>query len=274
MKKYIFLVITVILIILLALLSGCSVVVTKVDPTAPTKEAAIREETKATKPVVILNERQIKILRDCDLPTDYDELNYTQKKAIVAMEEMLQYADEKYNDTFCYEGYVAKGPLEEEHMYAYPKGKSHLVFTITRTEDGFEDNYMTKAVHDDLITYLVELFEPINNGSKARLFIDHIGRVDLEKIPTDYSKFDGNISFNLTLMVDGATCTEEQIIELQNRVANTLLEHKLYGRIQFVLLEKGCYEELNSYTYTQFLGNHNYSYRERIYLSSEGIKSY
>lgn len=263
MKKNHTFAVTTILIALLIMLSGCTIRISdKFDTTKPDKET------------VVLNERQKKILRKTDLPTDYDELTYTQKKAIVAMEEMLQYADEKYNDTFCYEGYVAKGPLEREHMYAYPKGKSHLVFTITRTEDGFEDDYMTKAVQDDLVTYLVELFEPINNGSKARLFIDNIGRVDLEEIPTDYSEFDDNISFNLTLMVDGSTCTEEQIIELQNRVANTLLEHKLYGRIQFVLLEEGCYEELNSYTYTEFLANHNYTYRERVYLSSEGIKIY
>ncbi len=266
MKKNYTFAATTILIALLIILSGCTIRISdKLDTTKP---------AKPDKTTVTLNARQKEILREKDLPTDYDELTYTQKKAIVSMEEMLQYADEKYNDTFCYEGYVAKGPLEEEHMYAYPKGKSHLVFTITKTEDGFEDNYMTKAVRDDLITYLVELFEPINNGSKARLFIDNIGRVDLEEIPTDYSKFDGNITFNLTLMVDGATCTEEQIIELQNRVANTLIEHKLYGRIQFVLLEEGYYEELKSYTYTQFLGNHNYSYRERIYLSSEGIKIY
>lgn len=264
MKKYIFLVITVILIILLALLSGCSVVVTKVDPTAPTKEIAIKEETKATKPVVILNERQIKILRDSDLPTDYDELTYTQKKAIVAMEEMLQYADEKYNDIFCYDGYVAKGPLEREHMYAYPKGKSHLVFTITRTEDGFEDDYMNLLVRDSLIDYVREgLNELCPDDKKARFYLE-VTNVTLDEVPANGSDFDGNVSFDIIIFVDGASCNEDEIIDLQNKIEAFWDEHDLGNYSQYILLKEGHIDNITPYNYTDYLSDEFYTYRELV----------
>lgn len=45
---------------------------------------------------IILNGRQKEILTSKGLPTDYEELTYTQKQAIVAIEEMLSTVEAKY----------------------------------------------------------------------------------------------------------------------------------------------------------------------------------
>ncbi len=45
---------------------------------------------------VLLNERQKEILVARGLPTEYDELTSSQKKVIVAIEEMLVHAENKY----------------------------------------------------------------------------------------------------------------------------------------------------------------------------------
>ena len=43
-----------------------------------------------------LNERQKKILVDSGLSADWKDLNSSQKKSITAIEEMLEYLEEKY----------------------------------------------------------------------------------------------------------------------------------------------------------------------------------
>lgn len=66
------------------------------------------ESTSATIPantMPVLNERQKEILESRNLPVDYDELTVSQQNSILAIEAMLQYAENKYPDeTFTFTG--------------------------------------------------------------------------------------------------------------------------------------------------------------------------
>lgn len=82
-----------------------------------TAEFHTDSENKEEK-VVMLTARQIEILKDGGLPVKYEELSHTQKTAIMAIEEMLCYLEEKYDAEFIYLGYVPAGVMEKEHLLA------------------------------------------------------------------------------------------------------------------------------------------------------------
>ena len=63
---------------------GCSMV--NVELTGDTKSTSNVKSSASTKSNVILNERQKSILAEEGLSTDYNELTWTQKEAIVAIE--------------------------------------------------------------------------------------------------------------------------------------------------------------------------------------------
>lgn len=54
---------------------------------------------------VTLNDRQIDILLSEDLPTEWNKLTPNQQKSIQAIEEMLEYLENKYDKEFIYAGY-------------------------------------------------------------------------------------------------------------------------------------------------------------------------
>ncbi len=90
----------------------------------------------------VLNERQKEILRKEGLPTEYEELTLSQKAAIEAIENLLVYLEEKYEDTFSYSGYVAQSTVEEEHLIA--ECSQGTVTVYRRYVDGgwsYEDDY-------------------------------------------------------------------------------------------------------------------------------------
>ena len=94
-----------------------------------------------------LTARQISILEELGLPTDYEQLNITQQSAIHAIEMLLSKLEEKYGEEFAYLGYVAGG-VEREHLIAYPVSGSRTdrVTLYRWAENGtvrYEDNYHT-----------------------------------------------------------------------------------------------------------------------------------
>lgn len=66
----------------------------------------------------MLNQRQKDILEQMNLPQDYDSLTIIQKSAIVAIDDMLFYLENQYNETFMYLGYYEANFAEDEHLIA------------------------------------------------------------------------------------------------------------------------------------------------------------
>jgi len=101
---------------------------------------------------VVLTERQIGILEDLMLPTEYEKLNSTQKQAIVSIEKMLTYLETTYDADFAYEGYWEPDKNGVEKMTAsiewYIPGK---LVTVYYQNKGGED-----AFTDDIINIMAE----------------------------------------------------------------------------------------------------------------------
>lgn len=92
-----------------------------------------------------LNDRQIAILKEMDMTTDWEELTNYQQDCIMSIEKMLEYLEEKYDKEFCYGGYIAENGLynDKEELLAYAKGDNRETdcFGVRPTKFGYEDDY-------------------------------------------------------------------------------------------------------------------------------------
>ena len=221
----------------------------------------------STQEQVVLNERQKNILKEEGLPTDYEKLTPTQKMAIVSMEEMLQYADEKYGKTFCYAGYVAAGAVDDEHTIAYPSDGDELKerFTITKTESGYEDNYINIVANEDFFKYLSNNIEPFLNGAEAKI-LGTITKTSLNKVPDDLTEFDGNVESSTMIFIDGKTFDENNVKEFETAVTDFMNEHKLYSTVQVIVLKEGNLQGITEDNYTDYLSKTYYTIRDEFYI--------
>lgn len=251
------------------LASGC------ITSTGQDSTKMSRNIEESTDKQVVLSERQQQILKEENLPTDYEKLTVSQKMAIASMEEMLQYAEKKYNESFLYAGYVFKSVVEEEHMIAYPENgdKEEDCFTITKTDDGYEDNYVAVKIQDDFIDYIYDNIISFSNDTPMRVYGTVLG-ADMEKLPDAISEVDGKVTSSLLVFLDGETFDAEDIQEFEFDVASVLREHELYGQVQFILLNKGILTELSKYNYLDYLDKKYYTIRDDLYINAQQDRWY
>lgn len=114
---------------------------------------------------IVLSDRQKEILQKEGLPTEYAQLTLTQKASIEAIEHMLMYLENTYEQEFFYAGYVAKSGMEEEHLIA--ECALGQVTLYRRDNDGvweYEDNYGAVRVTPEYKTimeqYVTEKLPP------------------------------------------------------------------------------------------------------------------
>lgn len=126
---------------------------------------------------IVLNERQIKILEEAELPTVYDELPLSQKSAIESIEDFLVYLEDKYGETFCYDGYVPDGFGEREHIIAYAESDSRkrTVTAYRKYEDGkfiYEDDYQNILAEEDYKNALKAFINQYLDEKDYKLFVE------------------------------------------------------------------------------------------------------
>lgn len=216
-------------------------------------------------PEVTLSERQKNILSEQGLPTEYAQLSPHQQRAIVAMEEMLLYAEEKYDMPFSYAGYTAAGSMEKEHMQAYPTS-GHMetdTFTITKTKDGYEDDFLSVAATPYFTSYLTEQFKAFLPETDIKVY-GKITKTSLQEMPAEDTVFDGKVSSSLCIFVDGATCSEESFETFKTQYVDFMREHQLYGMAEVVLLKEGNLVYLSRYNYMDYLSQTYYESRDTV----------
>lgn len=225
--------------------------------------------SKYLKSEVTLNERQKTILTELGLTTEYNDLKLSQQKAIVSIEEMLQYADDKYKISFSYAGYTPASVLEEESMCAYPLNgdKETDCFTIIKREDGYEDDYINIAANEGFSSYVCEGLKSICPDVDIRVYSE-ITNSTLDEIPdkSESIGYDGKIESSLWIFVDEATYKECNFKKLKTRISDFMKEHQLYGIIQVILLKEGKLVYLTKYNYTDYLSDDYYLRREMVYI--------
>lgn len=134
-----------------------------------------------------LTERQKEILIENNLPDKWMKLNTSQRQSIVAIEEMLEYLENKYNKKFCYAGYKPKNELylDEEALLAYAEGDNPDTdkFSVKRTEAGFEDSYDWVLAAPGIQKEAESIIDPILYGQTYKMFTE-INGMDEDGNPT------------------------------------------------------------------------------------------
>lgn len=217
---------------------------------------------------VSLNQRQIDILIEQGLSTDYAELSDSQKKAIVTIEEMLVYVETKYNTSFSYAGYSTQSSLEKEHMRAFPTSGDMETdsFTITRTETGYEDDYINVAANAIYVAYVSDGIKTILPDTEIKVFAE-ITKTSLDEVPTVNTDLQGKVESSLWIFIDGATFDGQDLMEFKVSFNDYLTEHQLYGITQIILLKEGIIAYPTKYNYTDYLSEEYYSVRETLYVN-------
>lgn len=109
---------------------------------------------------------------------------------------MLTYAENKYNASFKYAGYIAKNGLEPEQLKAYPASGSRDdgCFTVTGTDDGYKDNYVSVYSEDLFASYVLSGIQELVSETKIKV-VAGTATLSLSVIPDDGSAFDGTTLF-------------------------------------------------------------------------------
>ena len=219
-------------------------------------------ETKIT-----LNERQKAILAEVGLPMEYEALTRTRKKAIVAIEEMLQAVEQKYGRAFTYAGYAAKWILEPERLWAYPVGghRPTETFVVTRkTIDGevvYQDTHLLVAAKEKFSQYVKMELTAMTGLAEIKVYAQ-LTKLTTQSIPENYEEFDGHTSAKLWIFFDGASCSAERLQEMIRDFEGWMQEHRIYGRCQYILLHENVLPSLTRYNYTNYLAKQDYLARE------------
>ena len=251
-----------ILAMLMLLVCGCAAF----DP-SNLRETETTEMTSQTSIPVTLNERQKEILTNQNLSTDYRELTSSQQKAIVAIEEMLQAVELKYGMAFSYAGYTAGNSIEKETLWAYPVNgdKETEIFTVVREIVNGTENYTDTFIHVAathlLSTYVEESLSELALVNNARVYSE-ISETTLVSIPVENTEFDGCVEAALWIFIDGSTYTQEQLDNVIVGFETWMVEHQIYGSVQYILLKEGILPYLTEYNFSSYLSGDYYLTRE------------
>ena len=226
------------------------------------------EASSNSEPEVTLSQRQIDILTEQGLPTEYTELSASQQKAIVEIESMLCYAEEKYNTSFSYAGYSPQTSLEQEHMRAYPTSGDEETdsFTITKTDTGYEDNYMNVAANAMFVSYVYDGIKTLLPDTEIKVFAE-ITNTSLTEVPTVDTDFSGKVESSLWVFIDGATFNEQDLDNFKADFSEYLTDHQLYGMARLILLNDNEIVYLTKYNYKDFLSDEHYAESETLYIT-------
>lgn len=199
--------------VMMAILAGCAAPATRASGESGTAEN--EDKTTQTEVSVVLTERQKEILEQSGLPTEYEELTLRQKSAIVKIEQMLVYLEEKYGKEFVYAGYVPGELMDEEHLQAYPADDpAGEIVTVWRDKEGegeaaFRDDYpcilATPWYQAAAEAYFAKTFAP-------ETFLIYAEVTEAEEDVTEETVL-SKASAKLYVLLDEQTCTKQQLDE-------------------------------------------------------------
>lgn len=197
-------------VMMVAVLAGCAASATRASGESEQENGDKATQTEVS---VVLTERQKEILEQGGLPTEYEELTIRQKSAIVKIEKMLVYLEDKYGKEFAYAGYVPGELMDEEHLLAYPADdpESQVITVWRNEEDGEED-----AFEDDYPCILATpWYQAAAEAYFAKTFVPETFLVYAEVTETEEDVTEETIlrkaSAKLYVLLDEQTCTKQQL---------------------------------------------------------------
>ena len=235
---------------------------------------SVKNESSETKrPEPTLNEWQKDFLSEQKLPTEYEELNLTQRLSVAAIYEMIMYLEDKYGVTFEYTGYVRPQILENEYMTAIPKGGNELTdtVTVTRQDDGtLKDDYPNIVVRPYFEQMITDYVEDYFGSDDIRVFstVTKTSINDLTIITEE--TISGNISGRSTVFISKDLGSKEEMIKFANDYCIWLKKHDISCDSQVMLLYNPDISKINRINYSDYFGKEYIKIRLMCYVEKNG----
>lgn len=232
-----------------------------------TDDNALETETE-----VILNDRQVGILKEEGLPTSYEDLNISQKNAIVAIEDMLQYLDKKYEIRFLYGGsYTPSVGVETDSITAFAEGDNDSSNIITVYRDFESSEY----IYDDDYEEILASYDYIKILEE---FIKETGIVDDFWVCSDVYKLSDNSNKSLiehahssnSIFVSGITDKELEILIEQYNIWMGTYNLDCAVITNFILQNSEDYKATNKYNYIDEINSGKYEMYATWSISKSG----
>jgi len=214
----------------------------------------------------VLNERQIEILRSEGLPTEYSELNSSQKRNIKAIEEKFLYLDGKYDFEVSYIGYFLSENSEEDYLLVYPSGfnKSLDSFKVYGSKDnGFADTYNYVSVRKPVQDIVCDFIESVVNSERVHVY-STIEKTTLEGNVISLNDLQGNITAEHCVFVEVSSGNNLDIDNIEIQIKQWLLSNEIYGSVYLNLFTDDI-DLLTEYNYTHYLSSEYRSAYKVIY---------
>lgn len=196
-----------------------------------------------------LNERQIRICEQLELPTNYEELNEKQQISIGRIEELLQYLDNKYGVDFVYAGYSNGGLLENEWLEAYSENLNEYYSTkLFVDENGsYSDDY-AEVIASIIISNDLEEYLNLNLDNEFKVFVSDC-KLSKEIIVEDIYNLKSICSGTFSVIVKGKN-NANLIREYADKLVEWYKDREIYGYTNFVLVSDEYFEEVNISNYS------------------------
>lgn len=203
----------------------------------------------------ILNKRQMKILMQEGLPTDYNKLTDTQKKSIERIEELLQYLDNKYDCAFSYLGYSSGGVLEEEWLEAYPDtlNSSYPCKVYVDEEGNIADTGNEAFVRCEVNRLLKnELNDHIDTEIKIYTECQYNGT----EIVDGMGQIAGNTIVYADVFVEGKD-QKNNLEKLADYAADWYKKYQINGSVNFIMVDEDYFPQISisNYSHTKIENN-------------------
>lgn len=238
MKKGI---VAVICVVFALIIAGCSV--TGIKPT----DSGTQKEDK-----VLLTKRQIFILKEMGLSTNYEDLTNSQKSSIEAIEDIFCYLDKKYpNDEFTYSGYVSgKNPMDAEHLIVYSDyGEVTVYRTVTNNGCEYNDNFEERKLGGTLEKKLTGCVQTVVANDSFKLFAE-VKKITDDDLNEDniLSKVWGAASIYVNETV-GTDVFDKMIEIVEAEVKQEALGNA--HTISFAFVKEDQFDKIAYYNYTE-----------------------
>ena len=210
---------------------------------------------------VELTPRQINILKQQNLSTNYNDLNLDQKESIDRIEEMFKYLDEKYkNYQFEYKGYITAKNIENEQLIVEYNYKT---CTVTNKNKQLTDDCTNIIIKKDYEKYIEQFFNN-NEISNVKIYADIAETT--EKYNISKYIFDDTTESRNMIFIDGKNYTEEEANQLIEMYKNWITEHNLYGLNQIIYVKSEIFSKITEYNYSDYFVEEYCLYRKDVDL--------
>lgn len=229
--------------------SGCSMKQKIIGPSE--NETVVTENASG----IELTERQKSILESEGLPTEIEKLTYRQEKAIMGIEELLTYLEDKYDREFIFVDYSLPSTVSCETLRArVPEGDSKDNFDVRRIDGQIEDDYMNVAIRDDYAQYVQDLLVAGLGNDRIKVFA-YIRVTTLMEIPSDKADYKGTVSSGNEIFIYLPDSGEEQMDACYEAIKKILEDEYVRGDSEVVFLREDTVNEITKYNYRDYFAD-------------------